>query len=231
VEAEADVDVIVTGTLLRAGDEVRVTTQMTDAAKGTLLASHTAQTPLGNLFRMQDELTKRIVHSLALPLSTGEHHTLHRDVPASASAYEFYLRGNQLSYESKQWSIARDLYLRSVEEDPSFAPAWARLGRIHHVMSKYLPAGAPDGLERAEAALQRALELNPDLALAHKLLAQLDADRGRARDAMTRLIERAQTPDPDLMVGLVTACRYCGLLDASEAAHKTGRRTRPEDKD
>jgi TolB-like protein len=220
VEAEADVDVIVTGTLLRAGDEVRVTTQMTDAAKGTLLASHTAQTPLGNLFRMQDELTKRIVHSLALPLSTGEHHTLHRDVPASASAYEFYLRGNQLSYESKQWSIARDLYLRSVEEDPSFAPAWARLGRIHHVMSKYLPAGAPDGLERAEAALQRALELNPDLALAHKLLAQLDADRGRARDAMTRLIERAQTPDPDLMVGLVTACRYCGLLDASEAAHK-----------
>ena len=37
---------------------------------------------------------------------------------------------------------------------------------------------------------------------------------------MTRLIERAQTPDPELMVGLVSACRYCGLLDASVAAHK-----------
>ena len=110
---------------------------------------------------MEDELTERIVASLALPLTAGEHHALHRDVPVSAVAYEFYLRGNQLSYDPKQWSIARDLYLRSVEEDPAYAPAWARLGRIHHVMSKYLPAGTPDGLERAEAALQRALELNP----------------------------------------------------------------------
>ncbi len=220
VAAEADVDVIVTGTLLRAGDEVRVTTQLADASAGTLLASHTAQTPLGNLFRMEDELTERIVASLALPLTTGEKHALRRDVPASAMAYEFYLRGNQLSYDSKQWSIARDLYMRSVEEDPAYAPAWARLGRIHHVMSKYLPAGTPDGLEKAETALRRALELNPDLALAHKLLAQLDADQGRALDALTRLIERAQTPDPELMVGLVSACRYCGLLDASVAAHK-----------
>lgn len=220
VAAEADVDVIVTGTLLRAGDEVRVTTQLVDASSGTMLASHTAQTTLGNLFHMEDELTDRIVASLALPLSTGEEHALRRDVPASAIAYEFYLRGNQLSYDSKQWSIARDLYMRSVEEDPAYAPAWARLGRIHHVMSKYLPAGTSDGLDKAEGALRRALELNPDLALAHKLLAQLDADQGRAGDAMTRLIERAQTPDPELMVGLVSACRYCGLLDASVAAHK-----------
>jgi DNA-binding winged helix-turn-helix (wHTH) protein/tetratricopeptide (TPR) repeat protein len=220
VAAEADVDVIVTGTVLRAGDEVRVTTQLADASAGTLLASHTAQTSLGNLFRMQDELSERIVASLALPLTAGEQHALRRDVPANAMAYEFYLRGNQLSYDSKQWSIARDLYLRSVEEDPAYAPAWARLGRIHHVMSKYLPAGTSDGLEKAEAALRRALELNPDLALAHKLLAQLDADQGRARDAMTRLIERGHAPDPELLVGLVSACRYCGLLDASVAAHK-----------
>ena len=220
VAAGADVDVIVTGTVLRAGDEVRVTTQLADASAGTLLASHTAQTPVGNLFRVQDELTERIVASLALPLTTGEKHTLHRDVPSSAKAYEFYLRGNQLSYDSKQWAIARDLYQRSVEEDPGYAPAWARLGRIHHVMSKYLPAGTSDGLQKAEAALKRALELNPELPLAHKLYAQLEVDLGRARNAMERLIERAHTPDPELFVGLVSTCRYCGLLDASVAAHK-----------
>jgi DNA-binding winged helix-turn-helix (wHTH) protein/tetratricopeptide (TPR) repeat protein len=220
VAAEANVDVIVTGTVLRAGDEVRVTTQLVDASAETLLASHTAQTSIGNLFHVQDELTERIVASLALPLTAGEKQTLYRDVPSSAKAYEFYLRGNQLSYDPKQWAMARDLYLRSVEEDPAYAPTWARLGRIHHVMSKYLPAGTSDGLQKAEAALRRALELNPDLALAHKLLAQLEADLGRARDAMMRLIERAHTPDPELLVGLVSACRYCGLLDASVAAHK-----------
>jgi DNA-binding winged helix-turn-helix (wHTH) protein/tetratricopeptide (TPR) repeat protein len=220
VAAAADVDVIVSGTLLRAGDEVRVSVQLTDASSGTLLASHTAQTPLGNLFRVQDQLTERIVASLALPLTTGEQKTLYRDVPASAKAYEFYLRGNQLSYDSKQWTLARDLYLRAIEEDPNYAPAWARLGRIHHVMSKYLQTGMGDGLGQAEAALQRALELNPELPLAHKLYAQLEVDLGRAHSALQRLLERAQTPDPELMVGLVSVCRYCGLLEASVAAHK-----------
>jgi DNA-binding winged helix-turn-helix (wHTH) protein/tetratricopeptide (TPR) repeat protein len=220
VAAGADVDLIVTGTVLRAGDEVRVTTQLADASTGTLLSSHTAQTPVGNLFRMQDEFTEKIVASLALPLTAREKHSLHRDVPSSARAYEFYLRGNQLSYDSKQWAVARDFYQRSVEEDSGYAPAWARLGRIHHVMSKYLPAGTSDGLQQAETALKRALELNPELPLAHKLYAQLEVDLGRARNAMERLIGCAHTPDPELFVGLVSTCRYCGLLDASVAAHK-----------
>jgi DNA-binding winged helix-turn-helix (wHTH) protein/tetratricopeptide (TPR) repeat protein len=220
IAAEADVDVIVSGTLLRAGDEVRVTTQLTDAVSGTLLWSTTSQAAMGDLFRVQDQLTQAIVTSLSLPLSTREQQMLRRDVPASASAYEYFLRGNQLSYDSKQWSVARDLYLRSVEEDPQFAPAWARLGRIHHVMGKYLDTGTPEGLDNAEAAFRRALELNADLSITHKLYAQLEVDRGRARDAMARLIARAQTADPELLAGLVTTCRYCGLLDASVAAHR-----------
>ena len=71
IAAEADVDVIVTGTLLRAGDEVRVTSQLTDASTGTLLWSDTAQAPVGDLFQVQDELTRRIVDSLSLPLTSA----------------------------------------------------------------------------------------------------------------------------------------------------------------
>jgi DNA-binding winged helix-turn-helix (wHTH) protein/tetratricopeptide (TPR) repeat protein len=216
---EADVDVIVTGTLLRAGSEVRVATQLTDASTGTLLWSHSAQTPLGDVFSVQDELTHRTVASLALPLTSREQQILKRDVPASAKAYEYFLRGNQFSYDSKQWSVARDLYLQCIDEDPHYAPAWARLGRIHHVMGKYLPAGTKESLIHAEAAFRQALVLNPDLPIAHKLFAQLEVDLGRAHDAMVRLIERAQTADPELLAGLVSACRYGGLLDASVAAH------------
>jgi adenylate cyclase len=69
VGREADVDVVLTGTLLRAGTDVRVTTQLTDAATGTLLWSHTAQAPVGDVFRLQDELTQRILTSLAVPLT------------------------------------------------------------------------------------------------------------------------------------------------------------------
>jgi DNA-binding winged helix-turn-helix (wHTH) protein/tetratricopeptide (TPR) repeat protein len=228
VAREADVDVVVTGTVLRAGGEVRVTTQLTNAATGALVSSNTAQAPLGDVFRLQDVLTQRIVASLALPLTVRERQMLKRDVPANAAAYEYFLRGNQLSSDSQQWHVARDLYLRSVEEDRRFAPAWARLGRMHLAIGKYVETGTRESLRRAETAFLRALELNPDLQLAHKLLAQLDADRGRAADAMTRLLARGPGADPELLAGLVMACRYCGLLDASAAAHERARVLEPK---
>ncbi len=219
IGAEADVDAIVTGTLLRSGPEIRVATQLTSTVNGALLWSQTAQTPVGDLFRVQDELTRRIVASLSLPLTNREQQMLRRDVPSNPAAYEYFLRGNQLSHDASQWSVARDLYLQSVDEDPGYAPAWARLGRIHHVMAKYQPKGPQESLDQAEAAFRRALDLNPDLPIAHKLFAQLEVDLGRAQDAMGRLIERGHTADPELLAGLVSTCRYCGLLDASMAAH------------
>lgn len=228
IGAEADVDVILTGTLLRSAGEVRVHAQLTEAPSGTLVWSHTSQATLGDLFQLQDELTRRIVDSLAVPLTARDKQRLQSDVPASKTAYDYFLRGNQLSTDPKQWSVARELYERCVGEDPRFAPAWARLGRVYHVQAKYIEPGSSGaasdgGLTRAESAFTRALALNPDLAIAHKMYAQLEADLGRAHDAMLRLVSRARTADPELMAGLVTACRYCGLLDASVAAHVRAR--------
>ena len=130
-----------------------------------------------------------------------------------------------LSHDAKQWTVARDLYLQCIAEDPHYAPAWARLGRMHHVIAKYSTTGTQKGLEQAEAAFRRALQLNPDLAIAHKLFAQLEVDLGRAHDAMARLIERAHSADPELLAGLVSACRYCGLLTAGPNSVKSPIRT------
>jgi TolB-like protein len=220
IGSDAEVDVVVTGTLLRSGPDVRVHAQLTECASGTLLWSHTLQVPLSDLFQVQDELARGIVDSLAVPLSARDRVRLRSDIPASKAAYDFFLRGNQLSLDPKQWSVARELYQRAVAEDSRFAPAWARLGRLYHVETKYIDGG----LTRAEAAFRKALELNPDLTVAHKLYALLEADLGRAHGAMVRLLGRARAADPELMAGLVTVCRYRGLLDASVAAHERARR-------
>src|SRR5215813_2113288 len=220
IAAEAHVDLIITGTLLSTGDEIRVTAQLTDAATGTLLCSHSTQTSIGHVFRLQDELTECMVEALSLQLTSREQRILRHDVPADPKAYEYYLRGNQFSHDSKQWGAARDLYLRCLEADPCYAPAWARLGRTHHVMAKYLPTGAGEGLKQAEAAFRQALDLHSDLAIAHKFYAQLEVDLGRASDAMTRLIPQAQgAADPEFFAGLINPLRYSGLLEASAAAH------------
>ena len=67
--AEADVDRVVMGTLLRSGEQLRVTVQLVEAPGGTLLASHTVQSSMGDLFGLQDDLARRIVEALSLPLA------------------------------------------------------------------------------------------------------------------------------------------------------------------
>jgi tetratricopeptide (TPR) repeat protein len=206
--------------LLRAGDDIRVSTQLTDASAGTLLWAHTAQAAVRGPVQGPGRSGPAHRRVVVGALTTRDRQVLEADMPSSKKAYEYFLRGNQLSLDTKQWSTARDLYERCVEEDPRYAPAWARLGRIRHVMAKYLEAGKQEELDRAEAAFRQALELSPELPLAQKLYAQFEADMGRARDAMLRLAGRAHCADPEIFAGLVSTCRYCGLLDASVAAHE-----------
>lgn len=227
---EADVDVVVTGTLLRAGDRVRVTTQLVEAPAGTLLWSQNAQVTLTDIFELEDNLVHRIAEALALPLTAREHRLLAQDVPESPKAYEFYLRGNQLATDSASWPVARDLYLQCVEMAPRYAPAWTRLGRVYRLLAKYAPSQSPELEQKADHAFRRALDLNPELALAHSLYAQFEVESGRPKDAMLRLLGRAHAAGAqvDLYVGLVHACRYCGLLEASLAAHENARRLDPQ---
>jgi TolB-like protein len=230
VAAEAQVDLALLGTQVRAGGRLRVAAQLVEVPDGTLLWSETAEVDLGDLFRLQDDLARRIAESLAAPLATRTARLGPRDVPASASAYEAYLRANQLSYNAALLPAARDLYRACLAEDPGYAPAWARIGRVYRVMAKYGHGDRAESLRLAEEAFRRALELNPDLSVAHNLFTNMEVEElGQARKAMTRLLERVRrrAADPDLFAGLVLACRFCGLLDASAAAHRRARRLDP----
>jgi serine/threonine protein kinase/tetratricopeptide (TPR) repeat protein len=225
---QADVDHALLGTLLRAGDQLRVTTQLVEAPAGTLVSTQTLQSTMGDVFRLQDELTQRIVESLS-PALAGREGARRRGVPRSARAYEFYLRANEVVRDWAQVPVARDLYRQCVDEDPAFAPAWAKLGRCHRLLAKYFHDRPQENLAQAEACFRRALELDPDLTVAHKLYVHHESEMGHAREAMVRLLglARGARNDPEIFAGLVHACRYCGLLEASEAAHHEARRLDP----
>ena len=231
ISREAGVDVVLTGSLVRNHGEIEVRAQLSDTRDGTLLWSHTARASVENLFGLQEEMTQRVVDSLALPITRGEEQQLHRDHPATPRAYDLYLRANQLSLRVRDWREARAVYLECLEEDPNYAPAWARAGRCFRLLAKYAPDAESARREaaRAEEAFLRALKLNPDLPLTHSLFADLEIDTGRAEQAMTRLLARleANPARPEIFVGLVQACRYCGLLDASLSAHALARRLDP----
>ena len=225
--AEADVDVVVMGTLLRSGDQLRAAAQLVEAPGGTLLTSHTVQSSLGDLFRLQDDIARRVADALASRLTGGPVSPAPGIAP-DARAYELYLRANELARTYNGLIAARDLYQTSLELDSRFAPAWAHLGRCHRVIGKYIDV-SDDSEARAEEAFRRALALSPRLTIAHKFFAMLEADMGRGQDALVRLLGEAQRHgnDPELFAGLVHACRYCGLLDQAIAAHAEARRLDP----
>ena len=227
IAREADVDMVLAGTVLCESDQVRVSAELIHAPSGTLLGSYVCKTRLDNLIEVQESLVHGIVELLVLRLTDRERRVLAHNVPASARAYEFYLRANhvqrQRTFESL--SMARDLYRECLDEDPDYAPAWARLGRCYRTLEKFGVEG-PQSLELAKWAFHRAFTLSPDLPLAHNLYTPIETDTGHAQAAMVRLLGQAERNpnDPELFWGLVNACRYCGLLDESIRAHHRARR-------
>src|SRR4029453_16847021 len=90
---DAELDRVVMGRPRLSGTQLRVVAQLVDAPSGTLMASHTFQSSLGDLFQLQDDITKRIVEALALPLTGAA--TPPPAGPRAPLAYEFCLRGNK----------------------------------------------------------------------------------------------------------------------------------------
>jgi DNA-binding winged helix-turn-helix (wHTH) protein/TolB-like protein len=233
IAEEARAEAILTGTILRVGNGIRIACELMEVPSGTVLWWDESHVSMSDLFELQDNLVQRIVESLSLSLSAREHGRLKRDVPATSVGYECYLRGNELSRRGlagfDQLMVARELYLRSVKTDPRYAPAWAQLGRCYRLIGKGMEHGH-ENLMLAETAFQRSLDLNPDLPLAHSQYAFLEAELGRAKEAVARLLRCAQTvsASPDLFVALVLCCRFCGLLVASVTAHERARKLDPQ---
>jgi len=228
IASEAEVDVVLTGALLSLGQQLRLTAQLVEVPSGTILWSHTSQATTHELLALHDELVRRIVDSILPSLTADEHQRLQQDRPASPAVYELYLQANEMSRVWENLPPAIKLYERCVELDGAYAPAWARLGRARWLWDKY-NFGSQEGLNAADEAFQKALRLNPDLALAHNLYTHLQVDQGRTLDAMKRLLDRAQRrrTDAEIFAGLGHVLRYCGLLQPALLAHQECRRLDP----
>jgi len=139
------------------------------------------------------------------------------------AAYATFLKAKELAtFRSlDSMAAARDLFSLCVAQDPMFAAAWAWLGRCSRFLEKF-KAGPSVNLDLAQAALRRALAIDPHLACAHHFYTQLQVDLGESREAAIRLTERVceRGDEPESFAGLVHALRFCGLLDESVAAHE-----------
>ncbi len=226
VGKEAEVDVILSGTLDGCGDGgIHVVTNLIDAPKGTLLWSKSWDVDQNDLFRFHQAVVHLLVRSLVRGARDDKAIDAMIDAPSNPESYDLYLRANRIAIALDRTveniALARDMYAECIRQDPGYAPAWARLGRCYRLLQKIQPRSSMDGTAALQA-VERAFALNPDLGIAHNLCTLIQTDAGQAKAAMVRLLRRAEShdSDPELFCGLVQACRYCGQLEASLAAHR-----------
>ena len=233
VAHRAQVDVALFGSLLRAGQRVRATAELVEVPGGTVRWSGHVEATADDLFALVDELARQVADALRLPLGDPGSDLSADDAPADRAAYELFLRASELARFTGRASAlreARQLLEQCVERDPGFAPAWAQLGRVHRVLGKYGHADRTESVRRARQAFERALAINPDLPLTHNLYTYFEVENlASPVSAMLRLLGRIerQNADAELYSGLVIACRYGGLLEASLAAHDRAVRLDP----
>jgi DNA-binding winged helix-turn-helix (wHTH) protein len=139
------------------------------------------------------------------------------------STYEKFLRAKELTTQRSVDSmlLARDLYWTCLAEDPTFASAWAWLGRCCWFLDKF-SSSSPANLDLAQAAFERAFAIDPDLAPAHQFYTFVEVDTGRAAEAMARILARLDRHpgEPESFTSLVHVFRFRGLLQQSIEAHR-----------
>lgn len=162
-------------------------------------------------------------------IATASKHGYRFDLPVEgepgvpSTTYEKFLRAKELTTQRSVDSmlLARDLYWTCLAEDPTFASAWAWLGRCCWFLAKFnTQPGA--NLDLAQAAFHRAFAIDPDLASAHQFYTFVEVDTGRAAEAMSRILDRLNRHpgEPESFSSLVHVFRFSGLLEQSIEAHR-----------
>src|SRR5438552_2746964 len=156
---------ILEGSVQKAADQVRVNVQLIQVASDSHLWADTYDRKLVDIFGVESEIAKAIAESLQAKLTGGEQQALAVKPTNNPEAYDAYLRGLALEARASSPTDSEKVvgfYERSVQLDPTFALAWARLSRANSQV--YF-----GGLDRtsarrdaAERALNTAQKLQPN---------------------------------------------------------------------
>ena len=228
VAADLKVDTLLTGTFIRDGDTLRITTQLIDVKADKILWHEALDLKYDKLLTVQDRVAQEIISQLELNLSPTEAAHLKPEKPISAAAYEDYLRGIDL-YSLNEFPEAIQMLEKATSLEPNYAPAWAQLGRAY-TTSASLRFGGEEQYVKAQAAYEKALALNPSLVEARIYMANLLTDTGRVEEAVTllRTVLQTNSNNAEAHWELGYAYRFAGMLQESVQECERARANNPK---
>jgi adenylate cyclase len=216
---ELGVQYVVEGSVRKAGNRVRITTQDRD---------------LEDIFSLQDEMTQTIVGAVEPELSAAERERAARKSPESLDAWETYQRGlwHLWSFTREGFAEAQRLLRRAHELDPGFATAYAFESYAHYLEAMLGFAQAPDeNLEAALKAAKKSLALDDKDPVAYFAMGRVYMSRGE-HDASVAALKTTLVLNPSFALayhGLGVALMLSGRLDEAAEALDKAIRLSPRD--
>jgi TolB-like protein/Tfp pilus assembly protein PilF len=195
IARELNVDAVIEGSVVRSGDQVRITTQLIDARRDAHLWAQTYEQQMSNILDVQDSIALDIASQVRTNLSPTERVFFSGRAPMRPNAYDDYLHGRSELSRQNPDSIKKgvDYLQRAIDDDPTYARAYAGLAEAYSLLANYQVLAPADAFPPAKASAMRAVQLDPDSAEAHGALAlvkhHFDWDWSGAEAEYKRAIE------------------------------------------
>jgi len=224
-------NMVITGSLQRFDNRLRVTMNLIDAKSMRQLASHVIDDPMTSASVLQDEAVVKLAEMLNVGLPPETRGVLMAGVTTAPGAYEFYLQGrgtlqNYDRIENIDSSI--ELFDRALKADPNYGLAYAGLGEAY--LRKYQATKEVEWVKLAENHCQRALELNNLLAPVHITRGLLYAETGQHQQALIEFQKalEIESNNAEAQRGRAQAFTSLGELDKAEEIYKKAIAIKPD---
>jgi DNA-binding winged helix-turn-helix (wHTH) protein/TolB-like protein/Tfp pilus assembly protein PilF len=224
---------LVSGSVQREAETLRVNVHLIDAQTTEQLWSERFERPFRDLFSVQDEIIHRLVEKLPGKVSDAERHRLAKRYTRSLDAYEYFLRGQALFLvrQTEDNEQARAYFRKALELDAKFARAYAGLAMTHAMDYRLRPSGeSSPALRRAFELAETARLIDPDIPEIHWALGFVHVQSRRHEKAIEAL-RKALELDPSyadayaLMGGIYT---YTGQPAKTIPLLRTAMRLNPD---
>ncbi len=177
IARELRVDAVVEGAVMRSGDHVRITAQLIRAASDEHIWAQRYDRNVVDALAVQGDIAEDIAKQIKLQITPEARASKAKRPVPSLEAQDAYLRGRYEWNKRGPQSLlrARVLFKEALDRDPNYALAWVGLADTEYLLSQWgTDVVSPrEGMPRAKAAAQRALELDDGLAEAHTSLAMV----------------------------------------------------------
>ncbi len=198
IARELHVDAVVEGSVLRAGDRVRITAELINARPEKHLWGDRYERELRDVLALQAEVAGAIAREVRVKLSADEKVRLAEARPVDPAAHDAYLKGRFFlnTRSERLFRMSIEQFKAAIRIDSSYAPAWAGLADAYYQGSSvYVPPS--EAMPAARAAAEKAIELDHGLAEAHAALAVVRSQYDWEWEAADREIRRAIELNPN----------------------------------